>query len=238
MRRLAWTVAAALALLAGAGLDSSAQGFDEGGSPSMPCSGAQAWFKAHPDVAFEAMLQRDAARTLTDPALVAELKRRFKRDQDARHTVLANRNNRQTQQAVDVVDRDDIRWLYKLMTTRGMPTAAQVGELGVHDIWLLAQHADDAPAFQAELLAAFEQRHAEGELSGGDLARFTDRVLKGDGKPQRYGTQFSSAEWARAHFGLPDEDAVRTVDANRKALGIMPLADYVCMMRYGRGGQW
>jgi hypothetical protein len=238
MRRLAKAVVAALAVSAGVALNASAQGFDEGNSPSMPCPGARAWFEAHPELTFEAVRQRDAARTLTDPALAAELKARVERDQQARRTMLANRANRQAQMAVDAVDRDNIHWLYKLVTRQGLPTAAQVGEWGVHQAWLLAQHADDAPTFQAQLLAAFEQRHAAGDLSGGDLARFTDRVLKADAKPQRYGTQFSSAQWGSAHFGLPDDDAVRAVDANRAALGIMPLADYVCMMRYGRGGQW
>ena len=116
------------------------------------------------------------------------------------------------------------------MRTQDFPSVAQVGEQAVHDVWVLAQHADRAPGFQAALLPMLELRTAQGELAASELARFTDRVLKGQGKPQRYGTQFPPEEWARPHFGLPSEESVRVVEANRHELGVMPLADYVCMM--------
>lgn len=231
MRRLTgWVLAALLC----AAFDATAQGYDDAGLPSMTCPGAQAWLAAHPETTFAAMQQRDAARTLTDPALAAELKARFERDQEARRLWIADRSNRQAQRAVAAIDADDIRWLTHLIATKGTPTAAQVGELGVHNTWLLAQHADQLPALQAALLPDFEQRHAEGELSASDLARFTDRVMVGQHRPQRYGTQFTPAQWASPHFGLPDDTAVHQVEDNQRALGTMTLVDYVCMMAYAR----
>jgi len=227
---------ATLAALLCVTLNAAAQGVDESGLPSMPCPGALEWINAHPETSRQAMQQRDSARPLTEPALRAELVERFTRDQKARRDWLADRWNRQAQRTVTAVDEDDIQWLYEVVTTKGFPTAAQIGELGVHNVWLLAQHADRAPKFQTELLAAFERRHAEGELSGSDLSRFTDRVLVAQGRPQRYGTQFTPEQWAGPNFGLPDEEAVRQVDAARHALGVMPLADYVCMMSYARRG--
>jgi hypothetical protein len=220
-----------------ASLGASAQGVEETGLPSMPCPGALAWIAAHPEATPEAAARRDAARTLADPALAAELKERVEKDQEARRAWVADPGNRQAQRAVLQIDQDNVKWLYKLVTTKGFPTAAQVGEVGLHHLWLLAQHADTQPRFQAQLLPAFEQRQAAGELGTSDLARFTDRVLKAQGKPQRYGTQFPPEEWGRAHFGLPDDAAVRAVEANRRALGAMPLADYVCMMRDARKGR-
>lgn len=231
MRRLTGLV---LAALLGVTVDAAAQGYDDAGLPSMPCPGAQAWLAAHPDTTFAAMQRRDAARTLTDPALAAELTARFERDQQARRLWIADRSNRQAQRAAAQIDADDIRWLTHLIATKGTPTAAKVGELGVHNTWLLAQHADQLPELQAALLADFEQRHADGELSTSDLARFTDRVLVGQHKPQRYGTQFTPAQWHGAHFGLPDDAAVHQVEDNRRALGTMTLVDYVCMMGYAR----
>ncbi|MGJ9419778.1 DUF6624 domain-containing protein [Massilia sp. CMS3.1] len=79
-----------------------------------------------------------------------------------------------------------------------------------------------------------EQRAQHGELPLSDLARLTDRVLKGQGKPQRYGTQLSPEEWGARYFGLQDEASVHAVEANRRALGVMPLADYVCIMSEAR----
>src|SRR5438067_8119721 len=98
-----------------AALNAAAQGFDEGGAPDLPCPGALAWFQGHPELAFDAMQRRDAARALTDPALAAELKARFKHDQQARRDWLAARRDRAAWRAVDAADRDDIKWLYELV---------------------------------------------------------------------------------------------------------------------------
>jgi len=40
-----------------------------------------------------------------------------------------------------------------------------------------------------------EERTAQGELAAGELVPFNYRLLKGQGKPQRYGTQFAPAGW-------------------------------------------
>ena len=201
---------------------------------SAACPGAQAWAVSHPQESDEALAGRDAARSFTHPALRAELAARVARDQKARIAWLADRNDRAAARAVNLVDDENVRWLHALVRAQDFPTASQVGERGVKDAWLLAQHADIAPKFQAALLPVMEQRALQGELPLSDCARFTDRVLKAQGKPQRYGTEFPPEEWATPHFGLPDEASVQLVEANRRALGLMPLADYVCMMSEAR----
>ncbi|WP_445230677.1 DUF6624 domain-containing protein [Duganella rhizosphaerae] len=204
---------------------------------AMPCPGAIAWNAAHPEESDAAMARRDAARSFGDPALRAALAERFQRDQEARVAWLAYPANARLRQRVRELDADNLAWLIRLVRDKGFPSAAQVGELGVRQAWLLAQHADQAPQFQAALLPTLEQRHADGELSGITLSRYTDRVLVGQGKAQRYGTQFTPEAWATSHFGLPDEQSVREIDQHRRELGIMPLADYVCMMSYARRRQ-
>jgi hypothetical protein len=42
----------------------------------------------------------------------------------------------------------------------------------------------------------------------------------------------------RAAFRLAGRGQVQAVEANRRALGIMPLADYVCMMSEARKGRY
>lgn len=201
------------------------------------CPAATAWNQAHPEDTDTALARRDAARTFSDPGLRAELAERFDRDQVARNAVLASPNNGALRRRVMDIDADDVRWLDRLVRRQGFPTAAQVGERGVRNAWLLAQHADMQPAFQASLLPALEQRHADGELDGMTLSRYTDRVLKAQGQPQRYGSQFSEVEWASGQFNFPDAERLRVIDANRQALGIMPLKDYVCMMSAGGRGK-
>jgi hypothetical protein len=213
-----------------------ALGADQASAPT-PCAGAEAWLKAHPEASHEAMARRDTARTLLDPALRAELDERFARDQRARVAVLAKPRDPQRKRAVVLADQGNLRWLRELVAGKGFPTAAQVGEEGLDHAWLLLQHMDDDPQFQAALLPTLEQRYADGELGADNLARFTDRVLKAQGKPQRYGTQFSPEEMGSQHFGLPDDASVREVEAHRRDLGVMPLADYACMMRLARIGR-
>jgi hypothetical protein len=209
---------------------------DEDAAPN-PCAGAEAWLKAHPEASHEAMAQRDAARTLLDPALRAELDERFARDQRMRVAFLAKPKDPQRKRAVLLADQSNLGWLRELVAGKGFPTAAQVGEEGVEHAWLLLQHMDDDPQFQAALLPTLEQRFADGELGADNLARFTDRVLKAQGRPQRYGTQFSPEKMGSEHFGLPDDASVREVEAHRRDLGVMPLADYACMMRLARIGK-
>ena len=202
------------------------------------CPGAAAWAAAHPQESDEARAARDvfasSARSVTHPALRAELAERAARDQQTRIAALAGGNDSAAWRAVAQVDKANVFWLQALVRAQGFPTAAQVGEQGVLHAWLLADHADRAPAFRASLLPVIEQRALQGELPLGDLARFTDRILQRQGQLQRYGTQFSPDEWAGPHFGLPDADSLQAVEANRRALGIMPLADYVCMMSEAR----
>jgi hypothetical protein len=224
----------ALPALLGAILAMPVPGLAQEAAPALACAGATAWEAAHPEQTDQAMAARDAARTLRDPALRAELDARFTRDQDARHQWIADHANRRLTRAVNEIDAENLAWLHKLVRVHGFPTAAQVGERGVQDGWLLAQHADTDPPFQAELLPALQQRYVAGELSGISLSRFADRVAKAYHQPQRYATQFTTEAWATSHFGLPDEDSVRAVDAHRRDLGIMPLADYVCMMSRAR----
>jgi hypothetical protein len=112
------------------------------------CPGAEAWNKAHPEDLEEARSRRDATRSFGEPAVRAELQERVAKDQAARKALLADMSSRQARQVALAVDEDNVKWLYGLVTSKGLPTMAQVGEQGVHDAWLLAQHADRAPKFR------------------------------------------------------------------------------------------
>lgn len=213
-------------------LASAAAVADEGaGAMPPPCPGVAAWYQAHPEQKPGAAALRDSARVIAEPALQAALRERFDIDQRARKAWLAAPHQRGPARQVTAVDADNLAWLKTLVRTHGFPTAAQVGEGGVHATWLLVQHADADPDFQAEALVALAQRHARGELDGSDLARLTDRVLVAQHRPQRYGTRFDGSGWTSKHFALPeDAQALAAFDRQRAELGVMPLTDYACMM--------
>lgn len=178
------------------------------------------------------MRQRDASRTLTDHALLAELQSRFDADQAARRAWLADRNAAAASAEVSRIDRDNLRWMIKTFARNGLPTADQVGEYGLHLTWLLVHHADSQPRFQQIALAEFTKRHAAGEFSATDLARLSDRVAVKFGDPQPYGTL---QNWVKGGVEAQQIADLGAIEARRAALGIMPLVDYGCMMHAFRG---
>jgi uncharacterized protein DUF6624 len=202
----------------------------------VKCPAAAAWEETHKGQLPEAMLKRDSERSLTKPELLAELRKRADRDQQTRREWLAHSSNRALGEAVNRVDQGNVAWLRELMATRGLPTAAEVGEWGVHLTFLLLQHAGTAPELQQKALPILVQRYEAGELPAADLARLIDRILVEQGKPQRFGTQF---DWLSGKFLLPDAARLTEIDANRRQLGLMPLADYACHMNgWLRAPRW
>ncbi|MBB5204306.1 hypothetical protein HNQ51_001620 [Inhella inkyongensis] len=174
------------------------------------------------------MKRRDQARSLSHPELLKELEARVELDQNARRRLLASGFAERDAQALASVDAKNLRWLMKVINTSGFPTASQVGEYGLQLTWLLVQHADQHPEFQRQALGEFQRHHAVGEFGATELARLTDRVLKKRGGAQAFGTQF---DWGSGvNEQLQQIENLAEVERNRQALGLMPLADYGCMM--------
>jgi hypothetical protein len=193
----------------------------------LACPGAAAWQATHPADAPAAMDQRDAARTFTEPKIRRQLQERFEADQHARQAYLKNPHDSTLMLSIERMDADNQAWLKQVIRDMGMPTAAQVGENGVKWAWVIVQHADAHPEWQAALLPEFQKRHEAGELSADLLAKLTDRVLLKEHEPQRFGTQF---DWLSGHFSPRGAVDLAAIDANRSAVGLMPLADYACLV--------
>lgn len=200
------------------------------------CPGASQWITAHSDQGDEAMQERDARRTLIRPDLVNELQTRFDEEQVARRRMLAERFSVSSNKLVRRLDAENQRWLIDWFAKDGFPTAEQIGEHGLHLTWLLVHHADSKPGFQRAALADFKRRYEAGEVNPQDLSQLSDRVAVKFGDPQPYGTQ---RDWAKGGVEVQDlsPSEIERIDANRKALGLMSLADYGCMMNAFRGKQ-
>lgn len=192
-----------------------------------PCPGAASWNREHP----VPLTNDGGTERLSDAALLEELRKRVSDDQAARKKWLADQDDAEVADAVDAIDAANLTWLRNLISTGGFPTAAQVGNKGVHLAWVLLQHADGDPKLQSALLPVLEQRFSAGELPANDLARMTDRILMAGDKPQKYGTQF---DWFSGEFKLPEPAELAEIDAARARLGLMPLSDYVCTLRQAR----
>ena len=74
--------------------------------------------------------------------------------------------------------------------------------------------------FQKKCLTLMEAA-PKGDVGGADVAYLTDRVLAGEKKPQRYGTQLGPGF---KPLSIEDE---KNVDKRCAAVGLGPLAEYL-----------
>ena len=165
---------------------------------------------------------------VTRPLLQRELILRSEQDQAARGVTKFSETGRGLDmEYMKEVDADNLRRLKHIIHQDGFPTARMVGYDGLQAAWLLVQHASD-PEFQAQMLVEVRRRVNSGELDPQDLALLTDRVLLAHGKKQRYGTQFEVG--AQGFTVRPLEDPPH-VDERRRAMGLVSLADYTCILK-------
>jgi hypothetical protein len=169
------------------------------------------------------------AQQVADSSLRAELLARVRQDQAIRDTFAAELRatgsiTPATGQRMLAIDSANTKWLKDIVSARGWPTRAAVGDEALRAAFLLVQHADHDPAFQARMLPLLEQAYAAGEIDGGQVALLTDRVAKAQGRLQRYGSQATIRD-GRVIID-PIDDSVH-VDERRARMGLPPLADYV-----------
>lgn len=120
----------------------------------------------------------------------------------------------------DKYNRD---FLKQAIEKYGWPGKSLVGRVASQAAFLFAQHSDEDTEFQKQCLEKMKAM-AEGEVSKQHLAMLTDRVLVREGKPQRYGSQLSMVDGKLKPSPIEDE---ANVDARRKEMGMMPLAEYI-----------
>lgn len=218
-----------LMLLAGVLVCAPASADDDDAALMKACPGLAAWAASHPHRSDEAA-QHDAGRRFTAPALRSELAARAAADQAARDAVIATAGKDKAATArLLATDADNLSWLKGVVGRQGFPTPEAVGEQGVSNAWLLVQHADRDPSFQAAVLEALQAHPAASGVRKEDIAMLTDRVLRAQGKPQRYASQFMPGSDGNP---VPEPtDDLAGVDARRAAMNLMPLSVYRCVLR-------
>jgi hypothetical protein len=173
------------------------------------------------------------AVTVSRPALRRELLQMEESDQGARDLFIAAMaggdlaDDHPARLRVIHVDAANLRRLKHIIIQDGFPTIAMVGVEGVHAAFLLTQHADKDPAFQERMLGIVTPRLQDGEITGNEYALLTDRVLRAQGKPQRYGTQFEGSKENMKPDPIAD---AAHVDVRRRALGMVSLTNYSCVL--------
>lgn len=126
------------------------------------------------------------------------------------------------------VDQDNTAWLKGEIARRGWPRISRDGKDADNQAWLLVQHADLDPAWQAQILALLTALAPKGETNPKNYAYLFDRVAMKHGGPQRYGTQgrcIGTGQWR------PDDDEPGDLDARRATVGLPSETEYVAMVK-------
>lgn len=238
MRRIA-TAFALFLFVSMASAPASAGDLDDA-KLAQRCPDFAAWRSAHSELSERNRTRKLDIGSPADPDLRRQLLAMAKADEAVRDAW--NKAGMKTGQGknpafmkVMAVDADNLEQLKPVIERDGFPIPARVGTDGVDAAFILVQHADSDLAFQSHVLPQLESLGKQRLVSGQQVAMLTDRVLRSQDKPQRYGTQFMTDDKSADMKLQPIEDLAH-VDARRREMGLPPLADYACVlsMVYGK----
>lgn len=157
------------------------------------------------------------ASAATNPPLRNELLKMESKDQAARKKAMSGEIE---PQAVMEIDAANTARMKEIVSEYGWPTRELVGQDGASAAWLLVQHSDADSEFQKMVLELMEPFLESGQVNKREYAYLWDRTHR----PQRYGTQGTCVD---GKFHPREIESPETVDARRKKMGMMPLAEYI-----------
>ncbi len=177
-----------------------------------------------------APVQLSKFRLYASPRIfAAEVASRVERDQKARSVFTEGAApNPKDLDALMEIDRVNTAWLESWVDAQGWPKRSVYGKTAANHAWLLVQHADQNKPFQKMALRLMKPLLAEDEVSKTDYAYLTDRVLRGEGKPQLYGTQWASRPDGSMEM-QPTSD-LAGLEARRAGMGMPTIAAYRKML--------
>ncbi|MEM6723486.1 MAG: DUF6624 domain-containing protein [Bacteroidota bacterium] len=133
---------------------------------------------------------------------------------------------------VTAIDIRNTKRMKEIVYKYGWPTKSLVGNEGSAAAWLLVQHADLDPKFQAKCLDLMGKHLANNEVSKKNYAYLYDRVKTGQAELQMYGTQAGDNPMTGKTTFLPIKDE-SNVDARRAEVNITKTAkEYAAQMGF------
>lgn len=137
------------------------------------------------------------APEVTYPVISKELISRRKDDQKYRNKYVrliekgkqGTKKHRSVTKKLLAIDRENTERMREIVAEIGWPTYDKVGRRASHTAWLLVQHADRRPLFQAECLPLLQAAMEAEQISPSNYAYLYDRVQIARGDKQLYATQ-------------------------------------------------
>ena len=128
-------------------------------------------------------------------------------------------------EAIEPIDQANIEALRKIMPAEGWFTISEFGPEASEAAFHIVQHSD--LALRKQVLPRLEPLALSGEIRGNEYASMFDRVATGEGRPQRYGTQFRCVEGRQESY--PIESAEKAEELRRALNFPQTLADALAM---------
>ena len=148
--------------------------------------------------------------------------------QQYRQKLLPYQGHKIPQHLLEEVQRTDNihnEQLQDIINQIGWPTPQKVGVKAASAAFLLAEKAP--LALKKQLLPTFKEQFKQGNLTGQQLAVFTDKLLIKEGKKQQYGTQLAIVNKEVIFNNIEDE---KHVDQRRAAMGMISLSAYQALL--------
>lgn len=126
------------------------------------------------------------------------------------------------------VDRRNTENLKVFLKEHGWPLISKFSPYGDFNAFILCQHADQDKAFQKQCLSMMTEALENRDTNPSNFALLTDRVLVGEGKKQRFGSQgtcIGPHQWEPHPIEEPEK-----VDELRRSMGLQPLEEYKKIM--------
>jgi hypothetical protein len=197
---------------------------------SEQCPHAVAWLQTNHE-RLETKKRELQAIHPSNPALATHLAQRYGRDQAAEEAAAQDhglgKSTSEARKHLLAIQTENLAWLKPIIAVHGFPTVRQVGVKGVEHAWMLVQHADMDPEFQADVLAQLKSQLVAEPFLREEYALLTDRVRRAQKKPQIYGTQFTFKD---GRLIMQPTEGVSQLDERRASMNLMPVSDYRCVL--------
>lgn len=183
---------------------------------------------------------QDKKAEVTHPKLAKELIERRAADQKGRNKYIKLIKKGKTDtpkfkafvEGLIDIDEENTDRMREIVAEIGWPTYAKVGERASNAAWIIVQHADRQPDFQAYCLALVKEGYEAGQVNPSNYAYLYDRVKKSRGERQRYATQpIDHPLTDERSFGGIDDEA--NVQINRTKMDVdQSVVNYAASMNF------
>jgi len=124
---------------------------------------------------------------------------------------------------LDALDKKNTNLLKKVLEKISLPTISRTGKRTSCNAWLIVQHSQDLQ-FQKKYLRLLKIN--KDDIDKRNIAYLEDRILRREGKPQKYGTQILFNPLTKKHKPQETQNPER-LDLRRKRFGLKPIRDYL-----------